>query len=142
MDYIIVVWNEILQKILDKGRNLGTSLVIENHVGVKNAACSQQGRGARRLPSPCRGTGEPGGTITSHGMRGQGSPFLWVPVAFSRGTPHPAWPPVPLTISRAGAAAEHCAAVAAGTEWGHGHPGCEGLCKCLLMALEDRGAFV
>ena len=48
MDYIIVVWNEILWKILDKGRNLGTSLIIENHISMKNAACSGQARGARQ----------------------------------------------------------------------------------------------
>lgn len=146
MDYIIVVWNEILWKILDKGRNLGTSLIIENHTSMKNASCSGQGWGARQQEAaalPAATGWEPRGMSTSHGTQGQAgqprvSPFLWVPTDHG---PSYHWP----CGLWAGAAAEPCAAaagVAAGTEGGHRHPGCEGPCKCLQMILEDRGASV
>lgn len=71
MDYIIVVWNEILWKIPDKGRNLGTSLIIENHISMRNAAWSRQDRVARPQEAVSPRDGGAGGMSTSHEMRGQ-----------------------------------------------------------------------
>lgn len=156
MDYIIVVWNEILWKILDKGRNLGTSLIIENHTGMKNASCSGQGWSARQQEAaalPAATGWEPRGMSTSHGTQGQAgqprvSPFLWVPMSFSRGTPtlHGPRSQLPLAVRALGRGSGRalCSGswAAAGTEGGHRHLGCEGPCKCLQIILEDRGAFV
>lgn len=85
MDYIIVVWNEILREILDKGRNLGTSLIIENHISMKNAACRRQGWGVSGWEAAA-GAGKPGRMSTSQGEQGQAGQPQYLP---SSGSPSP-----------------------------------------------------
>lgn len=136
MDYIIVVWNEIVWKILDKGRNLGPSLIIENHTSMKNTACSKRGRGARQRDR------RDGRDKHIPWDAGTGCNILVSPGNLpSSGSPcprvhSPAWTPLPVAVGRGGSGQGWQLGLRRDT----GTQGARGRLRVCLRALEDRGA--